>query len=93
MGPNAKPGDKNGEAHGLLTCEGDTLTCEGDTLAQHIFPGQKKEDNVSATAMGADETHTERQTVGWCRSSSVGIIAFIRKLRAAECRAFLNQMA
>ncbi len=41
VSPNAQPGDKKGEARGLLTCEGDTLTCEGDTLAQHRRPGQK----------------------------------------------------
>ena len=75
--PNAKPGDKNGEAHGQLTCEGDTLTCEVDTLAQHIFPAQKKGDDVSTTA-SADETHTERQTVGWCRWSSVGDLCHTR---------------
>jgi hypothetical protein len=47
VGPNAKPGDKTREARGLLTCKGDTLTCEGDTLAQHMFPGEKKEDDMS----------------------------------------------
>ena len=90
VGPNAKPGDKTREARGLLTCE-------GDTLAQHRRPGQKKGDNVCTTSMSADETHTERQTVGWCRWSSVGDRCHTRafsKLRAAATRvAVLNRMA
>ena len=90
VGPNAKPGDKTREARGLLTCE-------GDTLAQHWRPGQKKGGNVCTTSMSADETHTERQTVGWCRWSSVGDRCHTRafsKLRAAATRvAVLNRMA